>query len=210
MKELARSFFWWPGVDLEIESVAKCCHTCQRVRNVPQLAPLHPWEFPEEPWQRVHVDFAGPVEGQMLLVAVDAHSKWPEVAVMKSTTAAKTIEKIGEMFSRFGCPMQLVSDNGPQLVRHDDQILLSAAPAPTQHPMVGSGDLLEDDSTDTMAAPGGVPVPEVAVPDPPPETQVGLPSPAVMSTSQKGVTPSPLRERRYPERERHPPKRMDL
>lgn len=116
MKELARSFFWWPGVDREIENAAKGCQTCKRDRNTPQLAPLHPWEFPEEPWQRVHVDFAGPVEGKMLLVAVDAHSKWPEVAVMKSTTAVKTIEKIGEMFSRFGCPMQLVSDNGPQLV----------------------------------------------------------------------------------------------
>lgn len=104
----------------------------------------------------------------------------------------------------------LQTADGRMWRRHVDQILLSAAPAPTQPPMVGSGDLLEDDGTDTMAAPGGVPVPEVAVPDPPPETQVGLPSPAVMSTSQKGVTPSPLRERRYPERERHPPKRMDL
>ncbi|KAJ7995724.1 hypothetical protein DPEC_G00247560 [Dallia pectoralis] len=42
--------------------------------------------------------------------------KWPEVAIMKSTTAGKTIEKLGEVFSRFGSPLQLVSDNGPQLV----------------------------------------------------------------------------------------------
>ncbi|XP_060771685.1 uncharacterized protein K02A2.6-like [Neoarius graeffei] len=126
MKELARSYFWWPGVDREIENVAKTCHKCQRVRNIPQLAPLHPWEFPEEPWQRVHVDFAGPVEGRMLLVAVDAHSKWPKVTIVKSTTTNKTIEKIGEMFSRFGCPIQLVSDNGPQLVSEGMTIFLQA------------------------------------------------------------------------------------
>lgn len=55
----------------------------------------------------------------MLLVVVDAHSKWPEVVIMKSTTTAKTIEKIGEIFSRFGSPLQIVSDNGPQLVSQE-------------------------------------------------------------------------------------------
>ena len=29
------------------------------------------------------LDFAGPFQGSMFLVAVDAHSKWPEVFVMK-------------------------------------------------------------------------------------------------------------------------------
>ncbi|KAJ8013449.1 hypothetical protein DPEC_G00029910 [Dallia pectoralis] len=91
----------------------------QNVRNIPQLAPLHPWDWPEEAWHRIHVDFAGPFEDRMFLVMVDAHSKWPEVAIMKSTTAGKTIEKLGEVFSRFGSPLQLVSDNGPQLVSQE-------------------------------------------------------------------------------------------
>ncbi len=69
-----------------------------------------------EPWHRIHADFAGPVEDKMLLVVMDAHSKWPEVAIMKSTSADKTIEKLGEMFSRFGPPVQFVSDNGPQFI----------------------------------------------------------------------------------------------
>lgn len=55
----------------------------------------------------------------MFLVAVDAHSKWPEVAIMRSITTGKTIEKLGEMFSRFGTPVQLISDNGPQLVSQE-------------------------------------------------------------------------------------------
>nr|XP_061825224.1 uncharacterized protein K02A2.6-like [Nerophis lumbriciformis] len=126
MKEIARSYFWWPGVDREIETTAKTCSSCQEVRKAPQLAPLHPWEFPEEPWQRVHYDFAGPVEGCMLLVCVDAHSKWPEVAIMKTTTTAKTIERLGEIFSRFGSPLQLVSDNGPQLVSQEMTTFLEA------------------------------------------------------------------------------------
>lgn len=52
----------------------------------------------------MHVEFAGPVEGKMLLIVVDTHSKWLEVAVMHSTTTEKTVIKLGEMFSHFGYP----------------------------------------------------------------------------------------------------------
>ncbi|KAJ8353465.1 hypothetical protein SKAU_G00210320 [Synaphobranchus kaupii] len=120
MKEVGRSYFWWPGLDKNILETAKTRTTCQRVRNAPQSAPLHPWEWPGEPWQHVHIDFAGPYEDRMFLVAVDAHSKWPEVAIMRSTTTEKTIEKLGEMFSCFGCPEQLVS---PLSLPHPDSTL---------------------------------------------------------------------------------------
>ena len=52
------------------------------------MAPLQPWVWPAG----VHLDFAGPFQGSMFLLAVDAHSKWPEVNVMKETTAAKIID----------------------------------------------------------------------------------------------------------------------
>ncbi len=94
------------------------------MRNETQLAPLNPWDWPETPWQRVHVDFARPVEGKMLLIVVDAHSKWPEVAVMHSTTAEKTVVKLGEMFSRFSYPEQLFSDNEPQFTSHEFAVFL--------------------------------------------------------------------------------------
>lgn len=126
MKEIARSYFWWPGLDIAIEEKAKTCIACQKQRNVPPLAPLHPWEFPEEPWQRIHIDYAGPFEDHMFFIVVDAHSKWPEVAVMKSTTAEKTIEELRSIFSRFGLPNQLVSDNGSQFVSEAFQSFLNA------------------------------------------------------------------------------------
>ncbi|XP_051785429.1 uncharacterized protein K02A2.6-like [Erpetoichthys calabaricus] len=119
MKEIARSYFWWPGIDGHIEERAKTCSSCQKIRNAPQLAPLHPWDWPERAWQRIHVDFAGPFEEKMFLVVVDAYSKWPEVAVMHSTTAVKTMEKLEELFCRYGFPEQLVSDNGPQFVSQE-------------------------------------------------------------------------------------------
>ncbi len=50
----------------------------------------------------------------MYFLAVDAHSKWPEIYEMTVTTANKTIEVLRHLFARYGLPEQLVSDNGPQ------------------------------------------------------------------------------------------------
>jgi hypothetical protein len=51
---------------------------------MPQVAPLHPWEWPSAPWERVHADFAGPFMDSMFLVLVCAHSKWLEVVQIKT------------------------------------------------------------------------------------------------------------------------------
>ena len=61
---------------------------------------LHPWQLAERPWQRIHIDFAGPFLQQMFLIVIDSFSKWPEVIVMKSTTATKTIDELRCLFSR--------------------------------------------------------------------------------------------------------------
>ena len=116
MKSLARIHVCWPRMDRDIESEVKSCGPCQTVRNRPSRAPLHPWAWPEDPWQRIHVDFAGPFMGHMFLIVVDSYSKWLEVIIMQSTIAAKTIEQLRNIFARNGIPQQLVSDNGPQFV----------------------------------------------------------------------------------------------
>ena len=114
MKLIARSYFWWPGLDKEIENLVSTCSACQAVRQAPASAPLHPWIWPTKPWQRIHIDFAGPFKGKSYLLLIDAHSKWPEIAEMSTTTASRTIIVLRQWFSRYGLPEQLVSDNGPQ------------------------------------------------------------------------------------------------
>ncbi|RXN30262.1 putative protein K02A2.6-like protein [Labeo rohita] len=124
MKSLARSFVWWPGIDQQIEQLAMHCSGCQHVQKMPKAAPLHPWEWPALPWQRIHVDFAGPFMGTTFLVVVDACTKWPEVFSMTSTTASQTVTVLRELFARTGVPEQLVSDNGPQFVSAEFQVFL--------------------------------------------------------------------------------------
>ena len=67
MKALSRSFFWWPGHGNEIEQLAKRCAGCQFNQKLPTKSSVHPWEWPSAPWERIHIDFAGPFLGHMFL-----------------------------------------------------------------------------------------------------------------------------------------------
>lgn len=114
MKGLARAKVWWPGIEDNIEKHVKNCDACQANRNLPAHAPLHSWPWPKQPWERIHIDFAGPVDRMMYFIIVDSHSKWLEVVPMKSTTTRNTVDVLRSLFARYGIPKQLVSDNGPQ------------------------------------------------------------------------------------------------
>ena len=60
----------------------------------------------------MHADYAGPFLGHMFLILIDAHSKWMEVHMTKSSTSLATIEKMRSTFATLGLPEQLVTDNG--------------------------------------------------------------------------------------------------
>ena len=57
--------------------------------------------------------------GKMFLIVVDSHSKWLEVEVMSSITSEATIEKLRDLFARYGIPQQLVSDNGSKFTSRE-------------------------------------------------------------------------------------------
>ena len=104
---------WWPELNRQIKETTKNCVHCQKVKNAPPVTPLHPWNWPSVPWQRIHIDFAGPLQGQTFFIVVDSHSKRPEVVAMKKTTAEATICELRRLFSCYGLPEQVVSENSP-------------------------------------------------------------------------------------------------
>lgn len=114
MTALARCYVYWPGIDQDISTLVGTCASCQANAKAPTKTLLASWPTPTGPWQRVHVDFAGPVNGKSYLVLIDAYSKWPEVAIMGSTTAPLTITRIKDSCARLGNMSTIVSDNGPQ------------------------------------------------------------------------------------------------
>ncbi|XP_011883987.1 PREDICTED: uncharacterized protein K02A2.6-like [Vollenhovia emeryi] len=124
MKGLARSFVFWPGIDSKIEEVAKACVNCSINAHDPTRYRSHHWEYPKGPWERVHIDYAGPVAGKMLLIIVDAYSKWLEVKATNSTTTQATISIMEELFATYGVPVTIVSDNGPQFTSMEFKLFL--------------------------------------------------------------------------------------
>ena len=106
-------------MDKDIDQLVQKCEECQQVKPAPPKAPLHPWQWPSRPWSRIHVDFAGPMQGKTFLLVIDSYSKWLEVCPMTSTTATSTIQQLRMIYSRFGLPETLVSDNGPQFASEE-------------------------------------------------------------------------------------------
>ena len=113
-------------MDADIEKCVKLCSTCAQHSKQPAKAPLHNWDWPIEPWKRIHIDFAGPFMNKMFLIAIDSHSKWLEVKLMNTITASDTIVELKEIFATHGLPDKIVSDNGPSFTAHEFKLFCTA------------------------------------------------------------------------------------
>ena len=111
MKAIARSYIWYPHLDKDIEDHVRNCLPCAQHQPTPPECQLQNWRYPSQPMDRVHIDFAGPIEGKQLLIIVDAHSKWPHVEILNSTASDGVIEKLRSFCATFGIMKTLVSDN---------------------------------------------------------------------------------------------------
>ena len=80
---------------------------------------MHPWSWPDRPWSRIHVDYAGPFEGKMFLLIIDAHSKWLEVHMTNSSTSTATIEPLRKTFACLGLLDVVVSDNATTFISNE-------------------------------------------------------------------------------------------
>lgn len=126
MKTTARSTVWWPGMDKAIETTASSCEKCQQRRGPAPPVEMRPWRYDERPWTRVHLDYAGPIEGKWILVIVDSTSKWIDAHVTSSTSTAATINKLRVTFSTHGLPLVLVTDNATTFTSEEFAAFLKA------------------------------------------------------------------------------------
>ncbi|EYB94088.1 hypothetical protein Y032_0175g486 [Ancylostoma ceylanicum] len=68
MKMLARSYVYWTNITKDIEDYVRGCRNCQEVAKAPLKTELFSWPNEKQPWSRVHIDYAGPLNGKMFLV----------------------------------------------------------------------------------------------------------------------------------------------
>uniref|UniRef100_A0A8R1HNW0 RNA-directed DNA polymerase n=1 Tax=Caenorhabditis japonica TaxID=281687 RepID=A0A8R1HNW0_CAEJA len=114
MKKLARSYVYWPSMDKDTEQIVRNCTDCQAAAKNPVKTTLEPWPATSSPFERVHIDYAGPINDTYYLVVIDSYSKWTEILPTKSITTTATITLLNPIFARYGNPRTLVSDNGTQ------------------------------------------------------------------------------------------------
>lgn len=109
----------------KIEETVKSCTACQEAAKSPPSSQQASWSWPGGPWKRIHLDFAGPYLGKMFLVLVDAYSKYLEIVPMSHATSASTIAALRHIFSSFGLPEHIVTDNGSQFTSEEFQKFLN-------------------------------------------------------------------------------------
>jgi len=115
-KATARAIEWWPNVDSDVADTVKVCQTCQQALNSPPKRVVTPWPRAQSPWERVHLDYAGPIKGKYFLLGVDSFSSWPIVKLVTNLTAETLITHVRYMFSEYGKHHVIFTDNGRQFV----------------------------------------------------------------------------------------------
>ena len=114
MKRYLRSLAWFPGMDKAVDTTVSECLACQAATKTHHRDPLIPSKPPSKPWEKLSTDHFGPLpDGKHLLVVIDELSRYPEVAVVKGTSADANIPALDDMFARHGFCKRLKSDGGP-------------------------------------------------------------------------------------------------
>ena len=109
-----RQSVWWPGVAGHVQQKVEQCSVCASHRR----EPLIPTPLPDYPWQVIGSDLCE-LKGEHYLVAVDYFSRYPEVIKLTTTTSAAVISALKSLFSRYGIPEVVRSDNGPQFASQE-------------------------------------------------------------------------------------------
>ena len=100
--------------DKQVEDFCKGCIPCLAATPKKTSEPLQTSEpLPDAPWTVLSMDFCGPFpNGSYLLVVIDEYSRYPVVEIINSLSAKTVIPVLDKIFSLFGCPVTLASDNG--------------------------------------------------------------------------------------------------
>ena len=112
---------YWPTWSSDLALFVKKCSQCASYHRgtLPRRAEL---QTPQvgEPWERISIDITGPHprsarQNQYILTVIDHFSKWAEAIPIRNHTAPVVARALMvHVFSRFGTPLQLLSDRGPE------------------------------------------------------------------------------------------------
>ena len=111
--------FFWHGLQKDCITFVKSCDVCSKYKRPNRKAKSSLGSYHAgAPLERVHIDILGPLAAsesgnKFVLMVVDQFTKWIECYPLKDQSAETIAYKVtNEFFSRFGCPLQIHTDQG--------------------------------------------------------------------------------------------------
>lgn len=112
----------WPYMDRRVKQLVANCRLCQTAK--PANTRQQGWLSSERvlhPLDRLFIDYLGPLPrtqkgNQYVLVVIDAFTRFTWLVPSRNVNAATTISHLVKIFSVFGVPRSIVSDNAPAFV----------------------------------------------------------------------------------------------
>ena len=111
----ANEAVYWPGLNEQLENPILNCQLCLKYSQSKCKQPPHNslgQEIPIHPWTTLATNIFH-FEGESYLLLVDYTSQFPIVCKLNSMTVQHVINHFKLIFSEYGWPDTLVSDNGP-------------------------------------------------------------------------------------------------
>ena len=114
-KGIAKDAVFWPGLNDQLEKLVLYCELCLKYSHSKhKQKPSTPLgqEIPVHPWTKLATDIFH-FEGASYLLIVEYTSRFPVVCKLSSMTGVPVANQCKLVFSEYGWPETLLSDNGP-------------------------------------------------------------------------------------------------
>ncbi|MCO5583139.1 hypothetical protein L7F22_037047 [Adiantum nelumboides] len=118
-RKILQAGFVWPNLHRDVQHWCKACKACQQAGDRKlSYGPRFPI-FAYGPFEKWGIDAIGPLprtstDKQYILTATDYMTKWAEAASVAHITATNVSKFVLDYIcSRFGTPLEILSDRGP-------------------------------------------------------------------------------------------------
>ena len=111
----AKQTVYWPNLRKELEDLVLNCQLCLKhstAKRKPKPTPSFGQEIPVVRWTKLASDIFH-FQNDSYLLIVDFTSRFPVICKLKSMTAKHVASHFSQVFSEYGWPDTLLTDNGP-------------------------------------------------------------------------------------------------
>lgn len=123
--EWVRDHYYWPRLKADVKAITSSCVACQRRKSpkLGQLGLMIPTRV-STAWDRIAIDLIGPITktasgNSLILSVIDMFTKYAIAMALKDQKAETIADALFKsVFTKFGLPKEILSDEGTNLKGH--------------------------------------------------------------------------------------------